>query len=315
MTNLSKRIPKFPEVIDSTMLAAFSNCPLKFYREYCLRLGNPHTSIHLHAGGAFAKAIEVIRRARWEKQLKEQECFLEGFVEFAKFWGDFEVPDFGSGQNKTFERMWQAVEFYFEEYPLDNDSIKPYVFDNGKTGIEFTFGIPLPIDHPDTNNPIVLAGRFDLLGYYKNFLAVVDEKTTSSLGSTWPNQWTMRGQMFTYVWAARQSGLAVRTAIIRGISILKTEFGTLEVYKSHYNDQLLDRWELDMIRKVHSMVRLYKQSILGNSGEKEWPMSFSSACTEYGGCHFTDLCTSNNPTVWYGDFGERNWNPLNINDN
>lgn len=104
----------------------------------------------------------------------------------------------------------------------------------------------------------------------------------------------------------------VRTAIIRGISILKTKFGTLEVYKSHYSDQLLDRWERDMLRKVHNMVTLYKQSVGYNTGENEWPMSFSSACTEYGGCSFTDLCTSSHPEAWYGDFGERNWNPLKI---
>ena len=75
--------------------------------------------------------------------------------------------------------MWQAVEFYFEEYPLDGDSIKPYKFEDGRTGIEFTFGIPIPINHPDSGDPIVLAGRFDLLGYYNDLLAVVDEKTTA----------------------------------------------------------------------------------------------------------------------------------------
>ena len=309
------REPRFPDVIDSTILAAYSDCPLKCYREFFIRLASPRPSIHLHAGGSFAKAIETVRRCRWEEELSYDECLERGFQAFTDHWGEFEAPDFGSGKNKTFARMWQAVEFYFEEYPLDRDNIRPYVFDNGKTGVEFTFGIPLPIKHPDTGDPIIYGGRFDLLGYYNDMPAVVDEKTASALGASWPDQWTMRGQLFGYVWAARQSGIPVRHAIIRGVAILKTKFTTLEVIKSHYSDVLLDRWYSQMLHKVQSLLNLYEVTQKFSDDhppEVVWPMNYSSACTSYGGCGFTDLCTSPDPTVWYDEYAERNWNPLAI---
>ena len=207
--------------MDSTILGAFTDCPLKAYREYCLKLGSPTPSIHFHAGGAFARAIEVVRRCRWEQELSFEESLDAAFIEFTNYWGDFEAPDHGTGANKTYERMWQAVEFYFEQYPLDTDPIRPYIFEDGKTGVEFTFGVPLPINHPDTGNPIIFGGRTDLLGYYRDVPCIIDEKTTSSLGQSWTDKWTMRGQFIGYTWAASQSGIHAGMALVRGVSILK----------------------------------------------------------------------------------------------
>lgn len=320
-SNETQRKISFPEVVDSTILGAFTDCPLKAFREYCLKLGSPTPSIHLHAGGAFARALEVTRRGRWEQGLTFEESLEQAFKEFVKYWGEFDAPDFGSGANKTFERMWQAVECYFEEYPLDSDPIRPFIFDDGRTGIEFTFGIPLPVDHPDTGNPIIYGGRTDLLGYYRDMPAVIDEKTTSSLGSSWADKWKLRGQFIGYVWAAQQSGIPVNNALVRGISILKTKFGHIEVPLT-YSKHLIKRWYLHMLRKVASFVayyEVYKEEI--NSGydvvlpEDIWPMAFNDACTAYGGCMFTDLCLSPNPEQWYGDFPERVWNPLEKNPN
>ena len=307
-------LPKFPEVIDSTIIALFSDCPLKCYREHFLGLSSPVPSIHLHAGGAFAHALEVVRRERWEKDRTFNDCLETAFRAYTRFWGDVEPPKHGTGANKTFERMWQAVEFYFEQYPIDTDPIRPHRFPDGRTGVEFTFGIPLPINHPDTGDPIIYGGRFDLLGYYDNLNAVIDEKTTTALGASWANQWKMRGQMLGYVWAARQSGVDVRHAVIRGIAILKTKFNTLPVIESGYQDYMLDRWYYSMVKKVDRMVRYYNdtQKMLraGGNPENPWPMSFSTACTNYGGCAFVDLCTSPKPERWYGDFDIRRWNPL-----
>ena len=306
--------PSFPAVIDSTILSAFTDCPLKAYREYFLKLGSKYPSIHLHAGGAFARAVEVIRRSRWEEELAINECMQAGFAAFTIYWGEFEAPDVGSGANKTYERMWEAVEEYFDEYPLDTDPIRPYIFPDGKNGIEFTFGIPLPLNHPDTGDPIVFGGRADLLGYYNNAMAIVDEKTTSQLGASWVDQWKMRSQFHGYIWAAQLSGIEVSTALVRGISILKTKFGHAQVVLT-FSDFMLERWYQAMYNKVAQMIDLY-QLTKDNPEippESIWTMSFGTACSNYGGCMFTDLCTSEDPTIWYGDYAIRNWNPLEKN--
>lgn len=316
MANQS-RSATFPPVIDSTIIASFTDCPLKCYREYFLRLGSEDPSIHLHAGGCFAKAIEVVRRNRWELELPFKECLEAAFSAFVKKWGAYDsVPDHGTGANKTFDRVWSAVEYYFEQFPIESDPIKPHIFADGRSGVEFSFAVPLPLQNPDTGEPVLYAGRFDLLGYYNDLHAVIDEKTTTALGRTWPDQWTMRGQMYGYVWGARQSGVNCRTAIIRGVAILKTKFNHLEVIKTGiYTDKLLDRWYGQMLNKVQYMISLYRlQKESETEPEQIWPMNYGSAFMTCTLCPFEDLCTSENPEIWYGDYGERTWNPLTEDD-
>ena len=303
----STRTASFPEIVDSTMISAFSDCPLKWYREYCLKLGSDVPNIHLHAGGAFARAIEVVRRHYYEGGCSVQESIEKAFIEYIRYWGDFEAPQ---GSPKSFERMWQALMFYFEEYPLETDNIQPYELGDGKKGIEFTFAIPLPVMHPETKQPILYAGRADMLGYYNNLVAVIDEKTASALGASWANQWKMRGQFLGYCWAAQQHGIPATTAIIRGVGILKTKFTTVQVIQS-YPQHLIDKWYRTMIGKVDMMAYYYNSNY--SKGESRFPMNFGNACSLYGGCFFTDLCQTNVPEEWYGDYGVRNWNPLHMN--
>ena len=312
-----RKVPSFPEVIDSTILSTFIDCPLKAFREYCLKLGSPTPSIHLHAGGAFAKALEVVRRGRWEEELSFDECLDKAFIAFTDYWGDFEAPDYGTGANKTYERMWQAVEFYFEQHPIDTDSIRPYIFPDGRTGVEFSFGVPLPVNHPETGNPLIYGGRTDLLGYYKEMPAIIDEKTTTSLGDSWMNKWNIRGQFIGYTWGARQSGIECGMALVRGVSILKTKFGNAEVPLT-FADHVIDRWLRNMIFKVtqfKSLYELYTENPEQTAPEEIFPMNFGDACTAYGGCMFKDLCLSPNPEQWYEDFVYRDWNPLAMNPN
>ena len=315
----SERVPQFPAVIDSTLLSTFSSCPLKSYRSSFINLTSNRKSIHLHAGACFAKGIECVRRYYWEEKYTAKVALEVAYEDFCREWGpdgDELVPSGGSGANKTFDRVWGAVEDYFREYPIHSDPIRPYRFDNGRSGIEFTFAIPIDgFDHPDTGDPLMFSGRADLLGYYNGMLALVDEKTASALGSSWADQWTMRGQFFGYVWAARKSGLDVKATVIRGISILKTKYGHVEVPKLNYPQFMLDRWEQNMRYKVTQMLNLYRTTKVGyehhgHSVENFWPMSFGEACNSYGQCQYTDLCTSEKPSRWYSDFGHERWNPI-----
>ena len=261
--------------------------------------------------------MEVVRRGVWEKGLDFEIALEEAFQEFTVYWGEVEAPAVGSGANKNFNRMWQAVEFYFDEYPLHSDPIRPYILDEktGKTGIEYSFGVPLPINNPDTGDPIIYAGRTDLLGYYNKLAAIIDEKTTSQLGASWAEKWKLRGQFMGYVWAARQYGIDVQIVIVRGVSILKTKFGTLEV-PLQFTPHIIERWHTNMLIKVSQMSEAYTQ-IKENSdwlnAEYYFPMSFGSTCSDFGGCMFTDVCLSKTPHMWYSDFARRDWNPLDKN--
>jgi hypothetical protein len=56
--NVSHNHP-FPEVIDNSIRSQFVACEGKFYRGFVENLSPVGTSVHLHAGGAFAHGIEA----------------------------------------------------------------------------------------------------------------------------------------------------------------------------------------------------------------------------------------------------------------
>lgn len=294
--------PHFPHVIDNTIRESFRNCARKFYWGHIRQLGPRNPSVHLHAGGAFASGLEHARRAFYGEGKSAREAEAIGAREIIRFYGDFDAPEFGSGSLKTVDRMVGALVSYFDAYPLETDYLKPMPMANGLPAVEFTFSIPLPIAHPITGDPLLYGGRFDMLAVKDNTLWVVDEKTTSQLGASWMGQWDLNSQFTGYCFAARSYGYPVVGAIIRGISILKNDYGHAQaiIYRP---DWQLDRWYEQLIRDVRGMVRAWEEGY--------YDYALGAACSAYGGCTFKKLCTKQDPERWIEiDFIPRHWNPL-----
>lgn len=314
---------RFPDVIDSTILSCADSCWQQFFHEYILCLSSSVISPDLHAGGAFARGIEVARRAYWFEKLSPQDAIFEGFKAFMLQWGtEFEPAPKrdGTAHPKDFVNTAGAYFDYFRQYPLDSDPIQPYIMSGDMPAIEFSFGIPLPIKHPITGDPLIYGGRLDMVGYYQQFLAIIDEKTTSQLGMGWERKWAMRGQFKGYAWALQQHGIPVKAAVIRGIAIQKTQYSHLQAI-TQIRDFQVAEWHADMLSKVQEMVdrfQVWRNQIGAYSGplngvyvSRPWRKSWADACESYGGCQFVDLCTSRDPTIWYDTFQRRIWNPLN----
>ncbi len=172
----------FPAVIDNTMRKSFVACPQKFWRSHIQNLYPKNRSIHLIAGGAYAKGLETYRRDYYQHKLPKDTCLRNAVVACIAEWGDNSPED----DYKSLENMCLAIEEHFRIWPPESDFVQPYV-SNGKAAIEFTFAIPIPgTRHPDTGDPVLYAGRFDMLGIYQNSsLVVVDDKTQ--------RQWVRRG--------------------------------------------------------------------------------------------------------------------------
>lgn len=289
---------KFPQVLDSTILLT-SACPTKFFYKHCYHLAPLQKSIHLHAGGAFAEAMQIVREKFYSEKLPLEKSLLEGMRAFIMYWGEYEAPE---GSYKNFENMLAAVFDYFHNYNPESDYIQPITLKNGKPAVEFTFSVPLPIMHPDTGDPLIYAGRCDMLGQYANLKAVVDEKTTYSFGFDWSRIFQMRGQFIGYTWAAQQFDIDVNTCIVRGIAIQQRSIKHLEAIFS-YPQWQVDRWYMEMLQKVTYLKTCWEM--------KEFPMNYGDICSSYGGCEMLDLCTSENPEAWFSSFDIREWNPLN----
>ena len=291
--------PMFPHTIDSTMLSTFKSCRQKGFRQYIEHWKPKAESVHLVAGGAFAKGIEAARNAFYVQNLSAADAEGQGLLALIKAYGDFECP---AESAKSLERMCGALEFYFTSYPLGGDGANPITLANGSRGIEFSFAEPLEIMHPVTGDPILFTGRSDMIAERAGGIYIYDEKTTSSLGASWGKQWEMRGQFTGYHWAAGRQGIRVAGSIVRGVSILKTKYDTLEVptYRSDYE---VDLWHKQVLRDIQAMIDCWKEGF--------WDYSFGGACNEYGSCSFTQVCKSSEPAAWLPVyFTQRVWDPL-----
>jgi hypothetical protein len=315
----------FPPAVDSTIMAAFRSCPQKAFRTYVEHWKPQHESVHLVAGGAFAKGIEVARRAfyegayetptvayaedgqrlvKWDTQAgptrAKDSAEAAGLNALIAAYGDFECP---AESSKSLERTAGALEFYFEHYPLGDDGMEPISLPDGRTGVEFSFATPIGIDHPVTGDPILYTGRADMIANFSGGVYVVDEKTTTSLGASWSRQWEMRGQFTGYQWAVEeQLGLKPAGSIVRGVSILKTKFDTQQVltYRSPYE---VERWLAQTRRDLTRMIECWRSGW--------WDYALDSACGEYGGCSMTRVCKSDSPESWLPMyFEQRVWDPL-----
>jgi hypothetical protein len=301
----------FPEQIDNTIRSTWRACQRKFWIRHLLHRDHPLPSVHLHAGGAFAKGVEVTRKAYFRDGVDADTAIVLGWQALHEEYGDF---DSGAVPNKSAFKMGAALVSYFDEYPLALDSLQPAMF-NGQPAIEFTFALPLPINHPTTGQPILYCGRFDMLAKSGDQLFVVDEKTTTRLGDFWAKRYELSAQFTGYCWAARQHGFPVVGALIRGIGILSKEIkhSAVPLFRP---DFMIQEWYHGLLRDINDMIASW--ILWTEEGEKYSPWyifkpDYADACGSYGGCQFASVCNSHPATrdkILEVNYATRIWTPL-----
>lgn len=296
----AKPTPSLPlEVIDSSMVNSFRSCRKKFYYNYIRHLQPAGRSVHLVAGGAFAAGVDAARKYWYNTATPVwDEMLVHAMRAFMREWKDYTAPE---GHAKSFHNTFHALMEYFTRYHPEHDPVKPIKKPDGSPATEFSFAIPLPIKHPITNDPILYAGRFDMLGDWDGLLTVLDEKTTSALGQSWLDQWKMRGQFIGYCWACQQLGYPVRQVVVRGIGLLKTEIKFLSALQQ-YPQYLIDRWYEELLNTTNEMVACVKLD--------HFTYNFGDSCAAYGGCAYSQLCEASEPENWVSNYDVRIWNPL-----
>lgn len=291
--------PDFPHVIDSSIMAAAHSCFRKAELEYIQHWKPQGVSVHLHAGGAYAKGMEVARTSYYVDNLSPEDSIAKGVAALCAFYGDFECPPDSA---KSCERTAGALEFYFSRYPLGEDDAIPITLASGKRGIEFSFVEPLDIDHPSTGDPILYCGRMDMIADKQGMRLGEDDKTASQLGASWPRQWDLRSQFTGYVWGARKNEIALNGFLIRGVSILKTKYDTLEAI-TYRPEWQIDRWYKQLIRDIKRLIACWQEGY--------FDYNLDNACNEYGGCPFKGACAINKPELLLeAQFERRYWDPI-----
>lgn len=291
----------FPNVLDATQVSEYRTCALRFHRRFNLNLvpSGQVDSVHLHFGRTVAKGLEVARRAYYTDGLDTPSALQAAHEAMDKEWGDYESPD---RSIKTLETAHGALEFYFTERPMADDYIRPY--DND--AFEWNGVIKLPFTHPATGDPLLYAGKFDMLGVRNGLVMPVDEKTTTRLGATWGAQWHTRSQFLGYMYVCKElvSDLSVAGVMVRGIALYKSlpNFKLAEEFVP-YNEKLVQAWHRALIHTVADMISSYNQGY--------WQPDLDAGCNSYmTRCPYAVLCESQSD-LWLADFDRAEpWNPL-----
>lgn len=294
--------PSLPKVLDNTMITTFIECPKRFAWRHLWGLARG-LGIDLHAGAVFAKGMEVTRRFYYADKSPFKGnidlALCEGIRAMAREWGKVEVPD---DEVKRFPRVCGALEYYFREaYLPATDHIQPIML-NGEPSVEWNAVAPIDVLHPETSEPFLITGRFDMFGLLRGErLVILDEKTSQQLGGQWIQRWRMRSQFTTYTWLAQTFGHKVDTSIVRGIAFYKHNYATAEaiVYRQQWH---VDMWYENVIRIVKRMVEQWERGV--------FDMALGEACASYGGCMYQDLCDTPDPQSWLGQYKVEFWNPL-----
>jgi hypothetical protein len=289
----------FPEVLDSSMMAAFKSCPQLFFKVYIAQWKSRTEKVDLHAGKAFARGLEIARRGFFEQGLNAEAAEAKGLAALFEAYGNYECP---SDNPKSAERVAGAYAFYMDSYPFTMNTGFPILLPGEKRAIEISFTNPLAIDHPETGHPILYTGRGDMICSYAGANYIEDDKTTKSLGSTWSQQWDLRGQFLGYTWGFRNSGFTVAGCLVRGVSILKTKYETQEAI-CNFSDFEIDRWYGELLEWIEDMKTAWRT--------KRWRYNLDRACTEYGGCGFKTVCKAQDEGPWLEQYFERrHWDPV-----
>jgi hypothetical protein len=318
----------FPRVIDNTMYSDWRSCAHRFFRRHLQGLSRGRTNVHLHFGGCIAAAFETARLS-YCAGADNADAVKDACETFIERWGSFEIPDGASRteQNKSLAAGLLAVQDYFREWPLDDPSAPGGLeihTHNGTPCVEFSFALPIPGSrHPDTGEPIIYCGRFDMIGRAgRDTLLGLDDKTTGALGEHWRNQWQLRSQFTGYCWGAREYGVTLDGFRVRGIGILKgqTKFDYVDTPRPQW---MVDRWLAQLQHDVTLMCAQYAELASGEarasldsvsspalSCPHPFGQNFDHACSDFSGCEFLDLCGSATPESWLSEYTVDRWNPL-----
>lgn len=295
-SQFSPTLPGYQLYWDSTSLGHLKTCPRKYYYSLVLQLGTRQQSAHLTFGQFYHKALETYDHLRSEGQ--DHEGATRGALRCALTisWGwESDIPE------KTRETLVRTVCWYLEQFR--EDPVETVQLANGKPAVELSFRFQVT-EGPE---PIFLCGHMDRLGIYNDSIYVLDRKTTkSALSPHYFAQFTPHNQFSLYTIAAsvvygqKTSGLIV-DAVQIGVGF--SRFQRAPVPRSPDQDE---EWMRDTLTHVDNARRFAQ--------EYYWPMN-DSACGNYGGCPFRDVCSKPPSTrvMWEKALLQpHSWNPLEV---
>lgn len=285
---------------DATSLELAQTCLRKYYYSMIRGITPKRTSVHLLFGGIYASALEEFYKHRAEGDSIEDALRKVIRLALEQSW-DKEAghPLHFDDTKKTRVNLIRTIVWYVDQFAEEtDDGIRTYHLQSGKPAVELSFTLEFDED-------TLYCGHLDRVVQMGDSLYVMDQKTTGgTIGTYYFEQFSPNNQMSGYAWA----GQAVLHSPVRGVII---DAAQIAVNFTRFERGITTRTP-DQLEEWYDSARYTIQLARHATREERFPMNLS-ACGNYGGCPFRQLC-ARSPKVRENyiksDYSDHNWDPL-----
>lgn len=314
-------------MIDNSSMEPFLTCPRLAQYVTLMQLRPSGEKVPLIFGGIIHKILEARYRAVTALHAQTQEVTSVMLAVAEREFAKWTPPE------DEFRNYSCAVEFirrYEEAYPFEQFEVLRLA--DGTPLIEFPFALPLgEIDIEaellvrDTKTGItaprhvktiklVWMGRIDMAYRSQNGRGAygMDHKTTSIMGPSFAEQFTLSHQQYGYAWALEQLiGEPVHGVVINGLGVRKpTKTGKAFEFQRpliSIRPALMSEWKTDTIHIIADFIEMARRGYMPK--HTVW-------CTgKFGTCSFHKVCTLDSAEqrqvmLESGEFQQNTWSPL-----
>lgn len=280
-------------IVDFTSLSLYATCPMK----YKLRIADDIvlivTKAPLSYGGAWHKAM-----ASWfeffdvDKAIK---AFTDNYKDIPE--DDLRTTDRAIGLMREYAKLHEKEPFtviYNERSFVKQVGVIEYrrYAANGEWFLE--------------REPIIYSGRFDKIIKWGTRIHVMEHKTTSRMGATYPNQFRLNMQVDGYHMLCEELMDSCNGVFIDAVRIAKTK---PKPPQTNFFRFMANRSKAQLEAGEANIVKVAKAAWLACKENNFY--QDKGSCMDYGGCDYRDLCDNNfDERVMRMRYKKSHWNPL-----
>lgn len=288
--------------VDNSSLSEFDACERAYFYNYVMARTKNTKSAALGYGSAWHKGLEVYYATGGDVDA--------ALAAMAALWQDPADPS----DYRTLDRCQSALKSYINHWGDYDAEAKTW----GKTvGMPDTPCIELGAEvwWPGGLHPYAV--KIDRIVEHNGLVFVEDHKTTSQLGATYFQQYTLSNQMLGYVWVAQQLlERPVAGIRINAHGILKSQ-NKFERQVIHYSQETLKEWAANFNVRVARLARAFDLDPNREGLLEAWPRNYNACVRKYHTCQFIDVCTMPERIRAHAldtQFEHNSWNPFTVEE-
>ena len=205
---------------------------------------------------------------------------------------------------KNRHTLLRAVVWYVDEQP-EEGAVQPYVFPDGRPGVEVSFQVPLPLPSPD-GEPYILCGHIDSFAQFGEEVGPRERKSTmKTLGPWYFDRYSPDIQIDTYD--------LVSTLLFPDIAAKWVMLEATQTSAGFAKFQRQFIYNTEGRRAEHLQDTMYWIKRAEADAQAGYYPQNKASCYAHGGCPFREICNTDPSTreSWLKSrYVVNKWNPL-----